>query len=328
MKNRHSIIVVSLAILFVFAPVANAHDSRPLYVEITETPNGQIHLSIKLPPSLGAMQTPKVLLGKPCYMLADTQKISLQGQNVYACPQGLDDVKMSITYPSFNPSLSTFVKVKFNTGEIRTALMGPAKTEWFIPKGETFTVVAINYFKTGFKHILGGYDHLLFLVGLLFIARTPRRVLLTITGFTVAHSITLVLVALDAIHISTLALEMLIALSIVFLANEIARNNQNTLTWRYPVIVSSGFGLVHGGGFASALTDIGLPQTEKITGLLFFNLGIEASQIFTILILLCPLLVFSLLQQRVKFRKYRIHSILGYSLGIVATYWLFTRINI
>jgi len=139
--------------------------------------------------------------------------------------------------------------------------------------------VARTYTVFGIEHILGGIDHLLFIACLVLIAGTGRRILITISGFTLAHSITLTLAALDLVRLPIPPIEAVIALSIVFLAREIALQRRDTLTWRYPIAVSASFGLLHGFGFASALSEIGLPQTEVPAALLAFNIGVEIGQI-------------------------------------------------
>jgi hydrogenase/urease accessory protein HupE len=139
--------------------------------------------------------------------------------------------------------------------------------------------VARTYTVFGIEHILGGIDHLLFIACLVLIAGTGRRILITISGFTLAHSVTLTLAALDLVRLPIPPIEAVIALSIVFLAREIALQRRDTLTWRYPIAVSASFGLLHGFGFASALSEIGLPQTEVPAALLAFNVGVEIGQI-------------------------------------------------
>ena len=115
------------------------------------------------------------------------------------------------------------------------------------------------------------------------IAGLWRKILFTVTGFTIAHSITLALAALGVVRVPIAPVEAVIALYIVFLAVEIARKRRNTLTWRYPIAVAGSFGLLHGFGFASALKEIGLPQTELPIALLFFNLGVEVGQVVFVL---------------------------------------------
>ncbi len=179
------------------------------------------------------------------------------------------------------------------------------------------------------RHILGGYDHLLFVACLIFIARSPRRILVTITGFTIAHSITLALSTLEWVRVPVPPVEVVIALSIVFVAREIAREKRDSLTWRYPIAVSSSFGLLHGFGFAAVLRDIGLPQIELPTALLFFNLGVEVGQI----IFVTGLLIVALggarilrLGQAASHR--RLEQFVAYGVGCMAVFWTFERLSI
>ena len=158
-----------------------------------------------------------------------------------------------------------------------------------------------TYLVFGVEHILSGMDHLLFIACLIFIAGTWRRILVTITGFTIAHSLTLTLSALELIRLPVPPIEATIALSIVFLAREIALDRRDTLTWRYPIAVSAGFGLLHGLGFASALKDIGLPQTEIPAALLAFNVGVEIGQIMFVSSML---VVFWLITKSLKLLKF------------------------
>jgi hydrogenase/urease accessory protein HupE len=150
----------------------------------------------------------------------------------------------------------------------------------FVVAGTPQTWDVVNtYLVFGVEHILAGMDHLLFVACLILIAGSWRRILITITGFTIAHSVTLTLAALQWVRLPVPPIEATIALSIVFLAREIALERRDTLTWRYPIAVSATFGLLHGFGFASALSDIGLPQTEIPAALLAFNVGVEIGQV-------------------------------------------------
>ena len=143
----------------------------------------------------------------------------------------------------------------------------------------------------GIEHILFGFDHLLFVLALILIVRDGRVLLWTITAFTVAHSITLSLATLGVVHVPGPPVEAMIALSIMLLACEIVRlrYGQISLTSRWPWIVAFSFGLLHGFGFASALTDIGLPQGDIPLALLSFNVGVEIGQLIFIGVVLAAL---------------------------------------
>jgi hydrogenase/urease accessory protein HupE len=173
----------------------------------------------------------------------------------------------------------------------------------------------------------------LFVACLLFIARTPRRLLITITGFTAAHSITLALSTLDLVRIPTPPVEAAIALSVVFMAWEIVRGDETSLTHRFPVAVSSSFGLLHGFGFAAVLRDIGLPQTELPTALLFFNGGVEIGQILFVFTLLAaffvlrPIMVWLLQSARDGEVHWSTATVpASYLIGSVASFWMIDRI--
>ncbi len=280
---------LALFILFVSA-TAQAHDARPNYVQITETETKTFSVSWKVPASMpgGALPYPTLPADcaagrQPAWQQAGAEYL---GQPLSRCQQGLSGRVVGIEFPIINPSLSTLYKIRLANGEEHLRILKPSETEWTVPDAENRFAVATEYTWLGIEHIWIGIDHLLFVACLLFIARTSRRLLITITGFTVAHSITLALSALDLVRIPTPPVEAAIALSVVFMAWEIAKGNEDSLAYRYPVAVSSSFGLLHGFGFAAVLRDIGLPQTELPTALLFFNIGVEIGQVLFVLALL------------------------------------------
>ena len=166
---------------------------------------------------------------------------------------------------------------------------GTSQMERLLPESPQFTVeapagtaeVAWSYLVLGIEHILGGVDHLLFVLALLLIVRGGKRILITVTAFTVAHSITLVAATLGWVHVPGPPVEAMIALSIVFVAAEIVRGLRGKpgLTARAPWVVAFSFGLLHGFGFAGALAEVGLPQKAIPVALLTFNVGVELGQL-------------------------------------------------
>ena len=309
---------------------AFAHDSRPLFVNITEYGEGAATLRWKVPPSVNPDNVPRITLAD---CRASRQQHAQQrpaGSEIYSCESSVSGKTVIIDYPLFNPSIATLLRIEFRNGEARSIILDPSVAQWRIPAPETFAGVVRDYFALGAEHIFGGIDHLLFLAGLLYIARTLRRVLITVTGFTLAHSITLFLVALDVLRVSIPAVETVIALSIVMLAVEIARNDRTTLTWRRPVLVACGFGLVHGAGFAAALTETGLPQTEKISALLFFNLGVEAGQLIIISAVFTALWLLARLPRPLMpaYDNRPQRLVFSYALGIVSTFWFIERFSL
>ncbi len=307
--------------------LASAHDSRPLFINITEYSKDAVTLRWKTPPTLSLDNLPHIALTGCDSSRQPPAQQRPAGSEIYSCENGLSGKSVVIDYPLFNPSVSSLLRIEFRSGEARSIILDPGVAEWRIPAPETFAGVIMDYFALGVEHIFGGIDHLLFLAGLLYIARTLRRTVITVTGFTLAHSITLFLVALDVLRVSIPAVETVIALSIVVLATEIARNDRTTLTWRRPVLVACGFGLVHGAGFAAALTETGLPQTEKISALLFFNLGVEAGQLLIITAAFTGLwLVARLPRPLLPAHDNRpLRLAFSYALGIVSTFWFIQR---
>ena len=166
----------------------------------------------------------------------------------------------------------------------------------------------------------------MFLVCLLIISKTRNRILITITGFTIAHSVTLVLSALNIVKVPVAPVEAVIALSIVFVAREIFKNKKDTLTYKYPITVSSSFGLLHGFGFASVLKEIGLPQNDILSSLLFFNVGVEIGQLlFVVLILAIVYLFKTIFIKRLDY-FFRYEKQTGFVIGCIASFWMIQRV--
>jgi hydrogenase/urease accessory protein HupE len=185
--------------------------------------------------------------------------------------------------------------------------------------------IAWAYLVLGVEHILAGVDHLLFVLALLLIVRGGVRILLTITAFTVAHSITLVAATLGWVHVPGPPVEAMIALSIVFVAAEIVRGLRGRpgLTARAPWVVAFCFGLLHGLGFAGALAEVGLPQTAIPVALLMFNVGVEIGQlIFVAATLAAGALLARLPLPRRPWMDYAI----PYAIGAVAMFWVVERV--
>jgi hydrogenase/urease accessory protein HupE len=180
--------------------------------------------------------------------------------------------------------------------------------------------IAWAYTVLGVEHILSGVDHLLFVAGLLFLVGFRRRLLGTITAFTLAHSITLALSALGLLTLRSPPVEASIALSIVLVASEALRE-RDTLARRLPALVAFLFGLVHGLGFAGALQDIGLPQAHLSLALLCFNVGVELGQLAMVL------LAFAVTRVPIPERWLgRARSPALYGIGVMAAYWSWLRV--
>ncbi len=195
-----------------------------------------------------------------------------------------------------------------------------------------------GYFPLGIEHILSGFDHIFFVLALLLIVwriRSPygrravaKTTLATITAFTIGHSVTLAAATLDLARLPQAPTELVIALSVLLLAVELARDDRSTLTMRFPWIVAFSFGLLHGFGFASALAEIGLPPEGVAIPLLLFNLGVELGQLLVVLVAVSVMMVARSIAGRPHAATGRspfFDRILIYGIGTITAYWCFER---
>ncbi|MGH1373471.1 MAG: HupE/UreJ family protein [Cellvibrionaceae bacterium] len=314
MMNRGIASLIVLLLANVLSVASSAHENRPLYVDIIETQPMIYRVQVKIPPTVEVGNRPSIGFPDNC--------IAQAGQR-YRCTEELSSHTLTVDYPAYNPSVSSFLRLSLLGGEKYTALLAATESNWRVPTQESKGGVAKHYTWLGIEHILIGLDHLLFVACLMFIAGSLRRIVITATGFTLAHSVTLVLSALDLVRVPIAPVETLIAFSILFLAVEIARNHRDSLTFRRPVLVSSSFGLLHGFGFASVLQDIGLPQTELVTGLLFFNLGVELGQVMFIGACACGVYLLKGLLKEGALDRVQLVAI--YCIGVLASYWMLDR---
>lgn len=291
---------------FALAPAALAHDSRPVAVNLVEMAPNIFRLSHIVPASVEQENLPRVSLS--CAI----------EDRLYKCSDASTPV-LEINYPKANPSLATVITFSRQNGVREVTVLPPGVEQWQITQSPSLTDNLIRYTGLGVEHILAGYDHLLFVLLLCFVAR--HRLIVTITGFTLAHSVTLALAALDYLRVSPVAVEATIALSIVFMAAEIIRDQRHTLFWRYPVIISSGFGLFHGLGFAAVLADIGLPQDAQFVALGAFNVGVEIGQLIFIVFLYAAHSLVTRLWPRLP-----LAMPLVWGGGLVAAFWLWQRV--
>ena len=180
-----------------------------------------------------------------------------------------------------------------------------------------------SYFVIGTEHILTGWDHLLFVVALVLLVAGGWPVVKAATAFTVAHSITLVATTLGYAGIAQKPVEALIALSIIFLAVELAKGKRESWTRRWPWVVAFGFGLLHGFGFAGALREIGLPEGEVPAALLAFNVGVEAGQL---LVIAAVIALRTAIRRATPNAENPALRIATYAIGITASYWFIDRL--
>ncbi|HET9473110.1 MAG TPA: HupE/UreJ family protein, partial [Steroidobacteraceae bacterium] len=218
------------------------------------------------------------------------------------------------------------VRIERADGTSQVERLLPQRPQFIVQAASGALEVARSYFVLGVEHILGGIDHLLFVLALLLIVRGGRRIFITVTAFTLAHSITLVAATLGWVRVPGPPVEAMIALSIVFVAAEAVQGLRGKpgLTARAPWVVAFSFGLLHGFGFAGALAEVGLPQTAITVALLMFNVGVEMGQLIFVA---CILGVGALLlRQSVKPPQWA-RVLPAYAIGTVAMFWVVERIG-
>lgn len=321
-------------ISILFTSFTQADEYRPAYLEFEQISDNAFKMLWKVP-AKGKNQRLSLYVHLPNDVVQSSDPISTFVGSAYierstiSRQGGLAGVKVSV-YGLQQLATDVLVRIQRLDGSSETARLNASATSFVVKGAAQFWDVVHTYFVFGVEHILGGFDHLLFVACLIFIAGTWQRILVTITGFTVAHSITLVLAAIDLVHLPAAPIEAAIALSIVFLAREIVLDRRDTLTWRYPVAVAASFGLLHGFGFASALSEIGLPQAEIPAALLMFNIGVELGQIAFVAGMI---FVFWLITQCLKIIKkgslYWLSSVeksLAYCVGTITMFWTIERI--
>ena len=252
--------------------VASAHEARPAYLEIKETTPGQFSVLWRTPMMAG-MHLPVVLklpddvrnLREPSVQeLADSL---VERRWIDAGPNGLAGKR--IEFSGLQMTITdVLVRVEMLDGRKWTTIAHPSQPWVEIAASQTWVGVAGTYVVQGIRHILFGADHMLFVLGLLLIVKDRWMLLKTVTAFTVAHSITLAIATLGYAEVPVLPLNAAIALSILFLGPEIVRSwrGETSFTIRHPWVVAFAFGLLHGFGFASALTSAGLAAAGAAAG--------------------------------------------------------------
>jgi hypothetical protein len=327
-KFQGTIAGIVLAMLFASSS-AEAHEIRPAYLEFKESAPGQFSVVWRTPVMSG-MRLPVVLkLPDEVRNLRDpiVQELPdslVERRWIDGGPDGL--ARKRIEFVGLEATITdVLVRVRLSDGSESTTLVHPSKAWVEVARSRGLLSVAGSYTLLGIEHIGFGIDHLLFVLALLIITNGTMRLLKTVTAFTVAHSITLALATLGFVHVPSKPVEATIALSIVFVASEILhrREGRSGIAAQAPWIVAFTFGLLHGFGFAGALSEVGLPQNHIPAALFFFNIGVEIGQIAFIAVVL----TFIALVRRIPLRVPRWAELIPpYAIGSVAMFWVIQRV--
>lgn len=325
MRRSFRIIVLSLLVLLVSD--AFAHESRPAYLELRQS-GDQVYDVLWKVPARGNQRLGLYLrFPEGCETVSDKVGRFTGGAWVerwsISHPAGLVDSTIHID--GLQSTLTeAHVRIESLTGSTQIVRVMPAAPFLVVAAAPTRAQLAGTYVSIGIKHILGGIDHLLFVLGLLFLVRNRWMLVKTITSFTVAHSISLAIATLGVARAPAELLNVLIAMSILFLGPEIVGlvRGKSSFTISHPWVVSFAFGLLHGFGFASGLTELGLPQAEIPLALLMFNVGVEIGQLGFVVILLA---VRAALKELEFNWSARLELVPGYLIGTLGAYWMLGR---
>jgi hydrogenase/urease accessory protein HupE len=319
--------LIGALVVLVGGSRVDAHEARPGFLELRQT-GPETYSFLWKKPSGGEVEiyiAPVVPVG--CQLTTAGEQALTPGalivRGTLQCDAGIrgrtlaiDGLESTIT--------DVIVRIHYADGRLESHLLKPMNPSVTLGAETTVWQRAATYLRLGVEHILLGVDHLLFVLGLLLIVADRWMLVKTITSFTLAHSITLAIATLGYASAPLPPLNAAIALSILFLGPEIVRQSrgETSLTIRHPWVVAFAFGLLHGFGFASGLTTMGLPQAEIPMALLLFNVGVEIGQVGFILLVLALERAFRTLQVR---WPRAIEALPAYTVGSLGAYWTIQR---
>ncbi len=327
MKSVRWLWLLLLAALVLWPVPAAAHETRPAYLELRETaPNRfdvlwrtplyeglRLPFDLRFPPGVRDLTQP-MLVDLPDWHL-ETWRVEVEG--------GLTGKQL--TFRGHDSTTSgVLVRAVLLDGTDWSAMVPPSRDSLIIEVTAGLLTIASGYLLLGIQHIGFGLDHLLFILGLLCIVSDRWMLLKTVTAFTVAHSITLAAATLGWVAVPVEPVNAAVALSILFLGPEIVRSwrGESSLTIRKPWLVAFLFGLLHGFGFAGALSGAGLPHRSLLMALVSFNLGVEIGQVAFVLLVI-------VLEQSFKRLEIRwprwVELLPGYVVGSLGAYWTIQR---
>jgi hydrogenase/urease accessory protein HupE len=306
------------------AGTASAHENTPGVIALRETAQGRF--LVRWTPPLPEVASVEVHFPGSCQvngqgvlelrkaqalpLVLDCGAAGLGGELRFEAANGvLGRIAVNVLW------LDQHETFRLSTGSSPTVSFGAAE------QPNSGLHVLSQYVWLGVEHIWFGVDHLLFVLGLLVLIKGLRALLTTITAFTLAHSATLAAASLDLVTVPTAPVEICIALSVLLLAVEATRE-QNTASRRWPWLVAFGFGLLHGLGFAAALSDVGLPKDATLLSLLGFNLGVELGQIAVVAAVAAG---YGLMKARPTWQRHSERAAV-WVLGVCSVFWLLQRV--
>jgi len=329
-------LIVIFALTLATIGIVQAHEVRPGYLQIRQVDASTYDLLWKIPAKGDRRLGLYVRLPGYC---RNSEATSSFAGGAYierwraACDGGLEDGTIAIDGLAATRT-DVLARVEYSNGRTQTVRLTPSQPEFKVMGTAGPAAVVRTYFKLGVEHILLGFDHLLFVLALLFLVEGWRRLVATITAFTMAHSLTLAAATFGWVQVPQAPVEAVIALSIMFVAVEILHRQKGKagIATRKPWIVAFIFGLLHGLGFAGALREVGLPDDAIPLALAFFNVGVEAGQLLFVATVFLLFQLFGQLMnrhgaiaERPSLPGAAVSRPASYVIGTLAAFWLIER---
>ena len=319
--------MLAFAAVSLASPIC-AHELDPAYFALSERAPNVFEVLWKVSIPGGLVDVLEPVLPETCALRAPTQATVVGEARVVRgeieCPQGLAGRTLAVAGLEVT-STDALIRIDYLDGRSFTGRLTARATSLVVPRQSGVAEVVATYVGLGIEHILLGIDHLLFVLALLLFVPDFRRLVLTVTAFTAAHTLTLAASTLGFVHVAQAPVEATIALSILFVACELARvrTSSDDLAARFPWLIAFSFGLLHGLGFAGALSEVGLPQRAVPLALLGFNVGVEIGQLAFIAVALGVGAVMARLRWRAPLGWRRAAA---YGIGSVAAFWFWERV--
>ena len=316
--------LLTLLLMIVLPVAAQAHRFAPSALDVRALSNGEISVVWKTPAQATSNVPMLPVLPPECSVVSETPWFpegtgKVLRQQWQCMSESLEGLSLSVSGLAANQA-SAVVSVRPQPEVFFQEVLTVSEPVFVVPAQRSLLDTALHYLWLGAEHIAIGIDHLFFVAGLLLLVSWGRRLVYTITAFTVGHSITLALVSLGVVTNPEALIEWLIAVSIWALAYELSRSDKRSRLWESPWYLAGAFGLLHGMGFAGALAETGLPQVYLPTALLFFNVGIEVGQLVFVAILT---LIGAAVARLSSANWVRVAPV--YVLGAVSTFWVLER---
>jgi len=327
------LLVVAVALLLEGVVPARADEFKPAYLQLTQLDHETYDVLWKIP----AIDESTTLKVKPQFPdgsepLTPVRSTFSRGVTVQRwrirVPEGLEGKAIFFSQLSAT-RIDVLARLVRLDGTVQLERVLPVSPRFVAKPSPGSLEVVETYTVLGIDHILTGFDHLLYVLGMLILAGGWRRIVVTMSAFTATHSLTLTAAALGWIHVPQPPVEACIALSILFVAREIVQVHRGRpgITARWPWVVSLTFGLMHGFGFAGALAEVGLPQSSIPVALLFFNVGVELGQLLFVGAVLTVIRVGGRAAQRLRLPHIPwLWRIAPYAIGGLASFWLVERV--